>query len=115
MKSIEIDGKEYRLEYHINAACEAEDKGEKPFSAIINDAFVVQDKRALRLFLWGALREHYPEYTLTDAGNLARKHGDDVELMRILYEECKQAGFFGKAEEKTPPKKRASAKSTATS
>ena len=109
MKSIEIGGKEYRIEYDINAGCDMEDRGGKMITQLLDD-----NLRSTRLALWGGLRKHHPDLTLLDAGDLVTQHEDRVKLMQDCLEEMIQAGFFGKAA-KEPPKKtrsRASGKPT---
>ncbi len=115
MRSVEIGGKEYRIEYDIDTGCDMEDKAGKSFGDIVNLVIHKQDLRSVRVMFWGGLRKNYPDLTLTDAADLISLHGNWPDLTNTCIEEMKTAGFFGKAEEKTPPKKRASARSTATS
>lgn len=105
MKSIELNGKTYKVEFDINSGCDLEDKGGKSIGAIVNDALSNLSLTSARLILWGALRKHYPDLTLNDAGDLIT--GDRIEILNACIEEMKNAGFFGRAGEKTetPPEK----------
>jgi hypothetical protein len=103
MKSIELNGKTYKIEFDINSGCDMEDKGNKSIGAIVNDALSNLSLTSARLILWGALRKHYPDLTLSDAGGLIT--GDRIEILNACIEEMKSAGFFGRAGEnkKAPP------------
>jgi len=105
MKSIELNGKEYKIEFDINSGCDMEDKGGKSIGVIVNDALNNLSLTSNRLLLWGGLRKHYPDLTLNDVGKLLI-NSDLVEILNICIEEMKNAGFFGRAGEKkkAPPK-----------
>ena len=113
MKSIELNGKEYCLEYDINSGCDIEDAAGKSVSAVVNDALTNLSIKANRLLLWGGLRKHYPDLTLNDAGNLLSGE-DRVSVLNTCIEEMKSAGFFGRAAKK-PPKKATDSKASGTS
>lgn len=110
MKSLELNGKEYKIEFDINSGCDLEDKSGKPIGTLVNEAFNNFSLTNNRLILWGALRKHYPDLTLTDVGELLRGT-NPVEILNACVEEMNHEGFFGKAVAKTPPKKEASGKS----
>jgi hypothetical protein len=100
MRSLQIGNKTYKIEYDINSACDIEDV---TGVSIIRLASI--SAKSARAYLWGGLRIHYPDLTLTDAGKLLSEHGDWPEVLNMCFEEMKVAGFFGKAGEKNPPKK----------
>jgi len=110
MITLEINGQNYKVEYDINAGCDMEDRSGKIITRLIDDSLT-----AVRLMLWGGLRLHHEDITLTDAGRLVSAHGDRITLMQTLLDEMVAAGFFGKAAQKPPESKRiskASGKST---
>lgn len=110
--TVEVNGKQYRIEYDFEAACDMEDNTDTTLGVIVNKA-LGGDFRSIRLTVWGGLRKNYPDLTLADASNILLAHGDWPSLLNLCIEEMKRAGFFGRAVEKTPPKKKASGKPTA--
>lgn len=115
MKSIELSGKQYTIEFDINSGCDLEDAAGKAIGEVVNDALTNFSLTSNRLVLWGGLRKHYPDMTLTEAGELLA-NADRVEVLNTCIEDMKDAGFFGRAATK-PPKKatKVSEKSTANS
>lgn len=105
MKSIEIGGKEYRIEYDINSGCDMEDKAGESFGDIVNSVIRKQSLRSIRVMFWGGLRKNYPDLTLSDAADLIALHGNWPDLTNTCIDEMRGAGFFGKAVEKPPMKK----------
>lgn len=105
MRSIELRGKEYTIEFDINSGCDLEDKAGKAVGAIVNDALTNLSLTANRLLLWGGLRKHYPDMTLADAGELLMGE-DRVTVLNMCVEDMKDAGFFGRAATKPPAKKK---------
>ena len=117
MKSIELSGKQYTIEFDINSGCALEDAAGKAIGEVVNDALTNLSLTSNRLMLWGGLRKHYPDMTLDEVGDLLIG-ADRVSVLNTCIEDMKDAGFFGRAATK-PPKKQArakvSAKPTATS
>ena len=105
MKSIEIGGKEYRIEYDINSGCDMEDKAGESFGDIVNHVIRNHNLRSIRVMFWGGLRKNYPDITLSDAADLIALHGNWPDLTNTCIDEMRAAGFFGKAVEKPPMKK----------
>ena len=116
MKSIELSGKQYTIEFDINSGCDLEDAAGKSIGEVVNDALTNLSLTSNRLMLWGGLRKHYPDMTLTEAGDLL-VGADRVSGLNACSEDMKDAGFFGRAAAKPPMKKatKASAKSTTNS
>lgn len=106
MKSIEIGGKEYRIEYDINSGCDMEDKAGESFGDIVNSVIRKQSLRSIRVMFWGGLRKNYPDLTLSDAADLIALHGNWPDLTNTCIDEMRAAGFFGKAVEKPPTKRK---------
>lgn len=115
MKSIELSGKQYTIEFDINSGCDLEDAAGKSIGEVVNDALTNLSLTSNRLMLWGGLRKHYPDMTLAKAGDLLAG-ADRVLVLNACVEDMIDAGFFGRAATK-PPKKatKVSAKPTATS
>lgn len=115
MKSIELSGKQYTIEFDINSGCDLEDAAGKSIGEVVNDALTNLSLTSNRLVLWGGLRKHYPDMTLAKAGDLLAG-ADRVLVLNACVEDMIDAGFFGRAATK-PPKKatKVSAKPTATS
>ena len=116
MKSIELSGKQYTIEFDINSGCDLEDAAGKSIGEVVNDALTNLSLTSNRLVLWGGLHKHYPDMTLAEAGDLLIE-ADRVSVLNACIEDMKDAGFFGRAATKPPMKKatKVSEKSTTNS
>ncbi|MPZ58436.1 MAG: hypothetical protein GEU91_18475 [Rhizobiales bacterium] len=76
------DERRYVLHYSIDAICALEESAGKGFPALVQE-MADPDKMSvslLRKVLWAGLREHHPDLTLKDAGELILGAGGMVGL-----------------------------------
>jgi len=82
----EADGKTYTLRYSIDAICEMEAATGRGFFAVtqeLSDANAMQ-LSTVRAVLWAGLREHHPDVTLKEAGDLIVKAGGIMVVIGLL-------------------------------
>jgi len=102
--SFRVDGKEYTLRYSTNALCELEDKLDLGIHEI---AQRLANKETLRLkmvraVLWAGLRDHHPDLTIEEAGELVSKAGM-VDLLDKVGEAFTRSFGGGEGTEARPP------------
>lgn len=105
--ALEADGKTYTLRLSVNEIVEIETELGMVLGEIIES---VRNEATLRLgtvraMLWGALREHHPEMSLRDAGDLVAKVGLGVAIAKIS--ETFEAGFPAPEPGRSNPPRRA--------
>jgi hypothetical protein len=80
--SITIEDKAYTLALTTNAMCEAEALLSTPDKEVSFQDLLRRVNRnsvsAIRVLVWASLREHHPDLTLKDVGNLIQKAGGVV-------------------------------------
>lgn len=83
--ALQAGDRAYTLSFSINALCELEDALDKPVSEIVA---TIQDPAKVRLsgvrmLLWAGLRDHHPEVTVAEAGEIATDAGFTVAVEKI--------------------------------
>lgn len=77
--TLDAGGTSYRLRLTLNAMCELEDAlstPEKPVTFLeVLGRLRRSSAKDIRWIVWAALREHHPEMTLKDAGELVQEAG----------------------------------------
>jgi hypothetical protein len=92
---------EYRLRFHWNAAAEYEEvTGQTLSEALANVARRRVSAKAVRAMLWAGLREHHPEVTLAQAGQII-DHVGRTEANRVLGVALRY--YFPELEDEGPP------------
>ena len=100
-QTVKIGGKNYRMEYTINALCQLEDQAGGVALATLA---VHKSNQFLRLMVWAALITHHPGLTLEEAGDLAAAYiqqaGRRGALEDLLNGLMQAAGLGPEDEEK---------------
>ena len=68
-------GDKYKLQFDVNAVCEAEEVFKEPLEDVLNDVKKMKQARIIRVLLWAALQEHHPELSLRDTGKIIGEMG----------------------------------------
>lgn len=103
---LESGGKVYTLRYSTNALCEVEAILEKPFDQVLLD--FASGKISMintRAMFYSGLREHHPDLTITESGNLLDEVGLDQAVNKL--NEAISLAFPAKSDSKKkeiPPK-----------
>lgn len=83
--ALSADGRVYTLSFSINALCELEDAVGETVNAIaaqMSDGSRVKLK-TIRTLVWAALRDHHPETSLEDAGDIIGAAGVPAAMEAI--------------------------------
>ena len=83
--ALNVDGREYTLSFSINALCELEDALGESVNAIaaqMGDGSKVRLK-TIRTLVWAALRDHHPETSVEDAGEIIGAAGVPATMEAI--------------------------------
>lgn len=104
--ALQAGDRAYMISFSINALCELEDALDKPVSEIVT---AIQDPEKVRLggvrmLLWAGLRDHHPEVTVAEAGEIATDAGFKVAVEKIG--EAFKLAFPAAKEGKTKPNPR---------
>jgi hypothetical protein len=85
----EADGKTYTLRYSADAICNLEEKAGRGFPVIAGELMDpdTTSLRLVRMAIWAGLREHHPDITLQQAGELILAAGG----MKTMMERFDQA------------------------
>lgn len=90
----EVNGKNYDLEYTVNAMAALEEKTGKG----IGDITALGEFSSLRSLFWAGLINKHKNITLTDAGDIVQQFINDgntfEDLSKMVTEALRQAGFF---------------------
>ena len=93
---VEIGGKPVTLKYTVNSLCAMEDLAGGALDALMDRQYT-----AARLLLWGGMRVHHPQTTLSEVGELIDVHLAQGGTLESVVESCaegmRRAGFFGSA------------------
>lgn len=103
--AFDADGKQYTLRYSIDAICCLETETGKGIVALLSE-FQDSDKITLTLarqMMWAGLREHHPEVTVKEAGELIVAAGGLMKFIEVLNNSF--AASFGLEEGKKNPRK----------
>lgn len=88
--TVEVDGSTLTLVLDNNAWCEIEEVLDLSYLEVLAKLFAsaVEDRppqnRIMRAILWGATREHHPELTLRDCGDLLMRHSALFDPLSVV-------------------------------
>lgn len=113
--ALEADGETYVVSFSVNAMCELEELQDRSVVDIMTELekvrhdFTKLRMQTVRSIVWAALRDHHPDTSMKDAGDIISAAGVPVVMAKIA--EAIMLGFpqapAGSAEGKAPAKARA--------
>lgn len=100
----EIGGAEYTFRFTINSLCEAEVALQVPWSKIEAELQGSPSVNTCRALFWAGLRDHHPDLTITDAGELLGQLGMQASGA-VIAEALSKAFPEPEADKKARPRK----------
>jgi hypothetical protein len=87
--ALEADGKTFKIAFSINAMCELEDLLNRSIVEVMTELEGARENfarlriKTVRAIVWASLRDHHPESTMEDAGDIVTAAGVPAVMAKI--------------------------------